>query len=470
MSATTNTIESIIDQIKVVNVSENDIKVDKSREETEIKNCLFNASSTINIDDIPLAKYIKKIIRNNNSFISTLVRNVLIQNVKSYVEHLVEQLSSDPRLQITHVKGTNISISYYKSNVKTRHSNDFDATAFNGLIFNDVGQILCIPPRSMLRFNSLDNLKINDSEYRAYIANDGTIFSLYYNDKWCVSTNKGYLMDNHMMFGKVPLRQLILNIYKSKAEALNIKLKDENFIDTLNKDYSYTFRLTSVDWNIGVDSDYTDLVFIQATNNKDFSIVYNNCLFNGEVSTVIDITKTCSIDFGKDIFLESRNYMKFKHSAFYKENPHFSGIVLRSNNKYHNDIFLESEKMELLRKYIYSHVNVTTNIKHLALHHFLSVLRKQDIDKIASIYKPFHKYFEEFSIKMNHLINIIIQKISGKADLGLSVQDDMVSNFFIKNSVVGEISYLKDPNLLYNIQDIIKNKNYEAIYVNMWCV
>jgi len=469
MSTNTNTIESIIDQIKVVNLNETDKKEDKIKEELEIKNCLFSNETTISIEDIPLAKYIKKIIRNNNSFIGTLVRNVLIQNVKSYVEHLVEQLSSDPRLQITHVKTTDLFISYYKSNVKTRHSNDFDATAFNGLIFNDVGQILCIPPRSMLRFNNLDNIKIDNNEYRAYIATDGTIFSLYYNDKWCVSTNKGYLMDNHKMFGKIPLRQLILNIYKSKADSLNIKLLNNNFIDTLNKEYSYTFRLTSVDWNIGINSDFTDLVFIQATHNKDFNIIYNNTIFNDEVASVISVTKTCSIDFGKELFLESRNYMRFKHSVFYKENPYFSGIVLRSNNKHYNDIFLESEKMEILRKYIYSHVNITTNIKQLALHHFLSVLRKTEIDKIASIYNPFDKYFEEFSSKMSILINIIIQKISGKTDLNISVQDDMTSNFFIKNSIVGEISYLKDPNLALNIQDIIKNKNYETIYVNMWC-
>ena len=70
---------------------------------------------------------------------------------------------------------------------------------------------------------------------------------------------------------------------------------------------------------------------------------------------------------------------------------------------------------------------------------------------------------------MNTLINIIIQKISGKSDLNISVQYDMVSNFFIKNSIVGEISYLKDSNLYHNILDIIKNKQYENIYTSLWC-
>jgi hypothetical protein len=465
MSTSNIPVDSIIDQIKVVDIN----KIDKKKEELEIKNCLFNNINSYNIEDIPLARFIKKIIRNNSSYISTLVKDVLVHNIKSYVEHLVEQLSTDPRLQITFVKSTNLFISYYKNNVKTKHPNDFDSTAFNGLIFNDVGEILCIPPRSMLRFNTLDNIKIDNNEYRAYIAIDGTVFSLYYNDKWCISTNKGYLMDEQTMFGKIPLKQLILNIYKSKANEHNIKLSDNNFIESLNKEYSYTFRLTSVDWNIGINSSFTDLVFIQATHNKNFNIVYDTSLFNTELASIINMTKTCSINYGKEIFLESRNYIKFRHSSFYKEHPYFSGIILRSNNKYHNDIFLESEKMELLRKYIYSQVNITTSVKHLALHHYLSVIKTTEIDKLITIYTPFSQYFEEFSIKMNTLINVIIQKISGKSDLNISVQYDMVSNFFIKNSIVGEISYLKDSNLYHNILDIIKNKQYETIYASLWC-
>jgi len=122
MSTSNIPVDSIIDQIKVVDIN----KIDKKKEELEIKNCLFNNINSYNIDDIPLARFIKKIIRNNSSYISILVKDVLVHNIKSYVEHLVEQLSTDSKLQITFVKSTNLFISYYKNNVKTKNSNDFD--------------------------------------------------------------------------------------------------------------------------------------------------------------------------------------------------------------------------------------------------------------------------------------------------------------------------------------------------------
>ena len=91
------------------------------------------------------------------------------------------------------------------------------------------------------------------------------------------------------------------------------------------------------------------------------------------------------------------------------------------------------------------------------------------IYKLLSIYPPFKDRFNEFSQQMDKLVNIIIQKISGKTDFNLSAEYDMVSDYFIKTDIIGEISYLKDANLYFNILDILKNNKYEKIYLSLWC-
>jgi hypothetical protein len=445
---------------------------------TESKTINIDKSNIYDINKLSFVAFIRKIIY-YNCYLKTLVNDgeVEVYNVKKYISSLIRELSNNHNIKMNfnlaneHNIDCNIYIIYNRRfDYNKSIISYYDESAFNGLILTDEGKVLCSPPRSFIikNFTMINNNKhVNDNNYSAYIAIDGTIFTLYHYKEWHVSTAKGCLMDFKTFFGRVPMFDLIKNIFVEKSNKMGYSYTGEDLISNLDTNYCYTFRLSHHDWNLGVDIDSSDLVFIQAKHRETFEVTYDHKMLPEKVSNVIHGINPIPVQQALTIYKQSRNLQQFKPGCSnYIKN--FAGIIFRSNSHRFKDILIESLNMEILRTFLYSHANKTKNIKVIALNHYFNIINPALLNTIGEVYKDFKMYFDFFDNEFNVLTKLIISQLHGN----VKTKDDTYSvtaKFLIEHAILGNINGLNDFRLEHNIRDIIRNREYLPLYTTLWC-
>ena len=283
----------------------------------------------------------------------------------------------------------------------------------NGLILEaGTWKILTYPPNIL--FNNIDTNVCNNyltrGLYNIYKAEDGTCFNLYYyNNKWCISTSKGYEMNTVLWNSELTYQQIIEQILKKYKHTW------DSFCSSLNKNNSYSFGFKHPEFHPfweGKTEPIMKLWFIQSVNLNTEDKFY---LWANDKKPPIDIPlqEICleRIHNIKDLY---RNVYK-AYNNFIKYNKCLYGYILRSNNPsetgLHSNLLLESSLMRLLRKSWYDNkiVKFCNNNKQdrkkiIPLFAYLDNNSKSTFLQLYPIYK---KQFDLFDTKINKLVNNI---------------------------------------------------------------
>jgi hypothetical protein len=235
----------------------------------------------------------------------------------------------------------------------------------NGLILEkSTWKPLMVPPRN-LRFNintDASNTYLHQGLYHIYKAEDGTCINFYYyNDKWCMSTARGYEMNN-IKWETVSYQQLFTECLKE------VGMTWETFTNNLDKTrcYSFGFRHPKFHRFYGHTKQVKYKIwFIQSVNLDNLSEQY---LWASDKSPTDKIN---SQEFYTKPVASLRELYKTSVTSLdqyindSKSEPCF-GFILRSVNfettGVHSDLFIESSLMRAIRQIWYE--NKLINICH----------------------------------------------------------------------------------------------------------
>jgi len=301
---------------------------------------------------------------------------------------------------------------------------------------------------------------------------DGTIINLYYyNDNWRISSNKGYdvtdLPINQEYTYKELLLHLSLNYPDFKIENLDInkcytfcmKYNKIHLFEEANKDSNYIVLIQSVDLKtliIQID-EQIGLPIQETYNNITYPELYNN--------------KKNSADNYK-LYLKSRDNTLYEHNY---------GYILKSNQpsitQQYSYIYLESELMKNIRRFIYDYRFLPDYIKQNKPNNFNMILLNILKNIINNHNDEFKKYFPKYNIKYDivkkFLLNDLPSHIMKNMNVYKKYLTDIhsiknntkimtdVDNFYINQFNVNEInkismniySYMVYNNININIEE-----------------
>lgn len=290
---------------------------------------------------------------------------------------------------------------------KTQLANAY-AQECNGLILErGTWKPLMVPPRS-LRFNidtNQSNKYLHQGLYNVYLANDGTCFNMYWhNDTWCISTAKGYAMNDMKWDGKT-YQELI-------TECLaQMNISWDTFTSKLNKNSCYSFGFKHPQFHRfgeGLSTPIYRVWFIQSVNTD---IKCENYLWATDESPIPAIqgqTPYCkSISSLQDLYKRSAIAL----DAFFKTGDVCYGFILRSVNfevtGYHSDLFIESALLRQIRRIWYEnniikycHANQHSKEKVITLNAFLD----------NGVYEVFLRLFPQY-IELFRSYSDVVQQI-----------------------------------------------------------
>jgi hypothetical protein len=221
----------------------------------------------------------------------------------------------------------------------------------NGLILElGTWRPLMMPPRS-LRFNinsNTSNRFLHQGMYRIYKAENGTCINLYfYNDKWCISTARGYEMNDLKWEGST-WQELVVECLAG------LGLTWETFTDQLNKTCCYSFGFkherfhsfqpVNMLWFIqSVDLDEESNRYLCVSDASPLETIKQQVAYTDEVDNLNDLYRLASG--ALDAYIDDKSSV-----------PCF-GFILRSRNAEttgaHSDLFIESSLMRQIRQLCY---------------------------------------------------------------------------------------------------------------------
>ncbi len=223
----------------------------------------------------------------------------------------------------------------------------------NGLILEmDTWKPLMVPPRS-LRFNidtDVSNKFLHQGLYHVYKAQDGTCFNMYYyNNRWTISTAKGYDMNDVKWDGK-SYQQLVTECLEK------VNLTWDKFVEQLDKNRCYSFGFKHPEfhrffengqsvykvWFIqSIDLDMESDYYLWATDKSPIEELKLQEVYEEPIGALKDLYKIAASAL--------ENYIENKEICY--------GFILRSVNMevtgVHSDLFIESSLMRTIRKFWY---------------------------------------------------------------------------------------------------------------------
>ena len=337
----------------------------------------------------------------------------------------------------------------------------------NGLVLEYIKEkgwtILVVPPQAF-NLNQISMKYLfelyNSGVYNVYEALDSTIVNLYYyENKWCLATNKGYDSSNFILSGEKTYVEVFNNIVEKKYPKFNY--------DNLEKHISYTFSLRYAPYHI-----FNEVVGFEANNSIEL-IQAVNCYTLRPSYDGVDGINTQTIVKFKDRNLNTLlNNVKNAYTRYEKnikmcnsKNKPFYGYILRTSNasvpNEYKNIYLESSLMKLIRNGIYKNNEPLRSLDYNKIAYTLFMNRSY-IDKYKIVFSQFSYKFEKLFEFIQQLTSNI--EISLKHDL---VNDDPVINKFIQQIILD----MKSNNIISNqnnditesvIYDYIYNKKYQT--------
>ena len=293
----------------------------------------------------------------------------------------------------------------------------------NGLILEkDTWRPLMVPPRN-LRTNidtAAADKFLHTHEYHVYFAMDGTCFNLYYyNDKWCISTTRGYEM-NDTKWVNLTYQEIVTECLE---KLLNCSW--ENFLSSLSKNHCYSFGFRHPEFHKfhGGDVPKYYVWFIQSVNLDRESPEY---LQSSDEPPMDNIPPQKIVD-----FTFSNMHVLYKKASKALENyildtdtsPCF-GFILRSRDAArtgpHSDLFVESSLMRTIRRVWYDstlnnlcHANEWNKETAITLNSYLTT------DLTETFVKLFPQYIDTitgYHTVIDRVMKNMLSMYNGKVD------------------------------------------------------
>lgn len=332
--------------------------------------------------------------------------------------------------------------------ISNRRKSDFEnplSAEANGIIteYNEntkEWKILMVPT---FNFNS-SYLKMNDIQYfynqnlyTVYKVYDGTIINLYYyNEKWRISTNKGYDVSDLNFNYEFSYKEILLNILKKYPEFDFSKLNK-------NKTYTLCVKYDKFHLFNEIDNDNNYVVLIQSVDLNSYVINTGESigLPNQEILTDLSFQKLCELK-----KKAHDNYKQYLNNNS-KKYEHIYGFILKSNDfstttKY-SYIYLESSLMKNIRNLIYNYNYFPTNIKKNDITNYniilLNIIKNIIVNNNDNIYKV---YFPKYSIKYDEVKKFLLNDLSSH----------IISNIENLYKLLPEIHSIKNDTLKINCE------------------
>jgi hypothetical protein len=310
----------------------------------------------------------------------------------------------------------------------------------NGLILDRKTYKPLVVPTRTLKFNidtNASNKFLHQGLYHIYKVQDGTCFNLYYfNDKWVVSTTRGYNMNNVAWSSDTNYQTIITQCLEK------IGLTWDTFTSHLVQTNCYSFGFKHPlmhKFQEGTQNDVYKLWFIQSVclDEKDESYMWSS-----ETSPIAIIP---SQEVYPDIVGNIRDLYKKSIGALqnYLDNGVvYYGFILRSVNSSqtldNSDLFIESSLMRTIRKTWYEnkmitacHANKWDKETAITLSAYLDSSNYEVFRKLFPNYDGlmvnYHNYLTQIVNRMINKTSEASQNVSEVAEIMLKKFKDSVS-------------------------------------------
>lgn len=294
----------------------------------------------------------------------------------------------------------------------------------NGLVLERGSWCPLMVPARALRYNiNTDEADkyLHQGLYHIYKAEDGTTFNMYYyNDEWCISTARGYRMNDTKWNDIIDFKQLITECLE------HYSLTWDEFTAQLNKKhcYSFGFKHPQPHKFHGRNNVTHKLWFIQSVDLDEDS---DNYMWSNDVSPIpaIKPQEVYELPVGK---LRVLYKLASKALYSYTQDPNTEpcfGFILRSANyhvtKSHSDLYIESTLMRAIRQIWYDSkiINLCRN-SNWNTDDAVTLNAYLDNDLYRTFLYLFQQYnskFDRYAIIVNKLVNYMIVKCSSSRRL-----------------------------------------------------
>jgi hypothetical protein len=269
----------------------------------------------------------------------------------------------------------------------------------------------------------------NQKQYQICKVYDGTIINLYYyQNSWCISTNKAYYANNLTYVNN-----------KTYLDVFNELLNNYPNFDTTKLDINkcYTLCMKYHDYHPFIENQYENpnkLIFIQSVDMYEFNI-NNKLKINYDEDLGFEVTERYDINNYTDlqnIYLILNNEInRFKKEGKTETYKPIFGFILRSSNfsitKNYSNILLESNLLSKIRNLLYNHnftkklhfYNLLENQNNIAINknyyniHILISLRvfllKKDLNLFINLFPQFKTTIKTYDIFLKYLTKYIIK-------------------------------------------------------------
>ena len=391
----------------------------------------------------------------NNGFTLNNIRTNVYSN---YIKTVIEDIDSNYK-----------RVMFISNRYKSDFTNPISAET-NGIIteydtLNNKFTILMVP---IFNFNS-NKIKMinienfyNQQLYNVHKVYDGTIINLYYyNNKWRISTNKGYDLTDLLITYKNTYYQIFLEISK---QYINFN------IDLLEKHKSYTFVMKYSDKHLfsEINSVNNYLIFMRSIditelNNNNKLIINENEQLGLPIQEKYENISYNILHYNNK---QSNNnylyYLKNKEKN-YNYKPNF-GYILTSKNinitQQYSNIFLESLLLKNIRKLIYDYNYLPDSIKLHNTNSFDMITLNILKCVLCSHYNNYKLYFPKYGYKYDLIKKFIYNDLPSHIMENYNTLNNNLNNI---TSIVNDDMIISDINNFYISQYNINKVNKASI-------
>lgn len=340
----------------------------------------------------------------------------------------------------------------------------------NGLILSmDDWHPLMVPPRS-LKFNinnDVSNTFLHQGLYHIYKVSDGTCFNMYYyQDRWVISTAKGYDMNTVSWDANGPTYQELITECLSKYN-----LTWDTFTSVLNKQRCYSFGFKHPNFHRFYEKEGLPIYRVWFIQSVDLDPQSNQYLWSNDTSPIECIPPQeaylSQVSNLKDLYKQCGDAL----DNYLNNGTVLYGFILRSVNfeitKFDSDLFIESSLMREIRKTWYENKMIDEchrfkwNKEHAII---LNAYLSDNLYEIFSQLFPQYKAkFVECSELVKRVVIECIRQINSE-----TVQDNLTNLqktamkllTWFKNNVNFDIRFKTDEQKMRILTEFITHKNH----------
>lgn len=222
---------------------------------------------------------------------------------------------------------------------------------------------------------------------------DGSLISLWYDEKWNVSTNGVINAENSDL-------SLTTKKYKTFYDLFN-EVFDKSILDNLNKDYTYTFEICSPYSKIVVPHETIKLYHLATRNNITLQ----------EINEDIGIQKPKSYTLNNiDECIKTFNDLDFKFEGYVVKDTHFNRIKIK--NPSYVDVHHLKGEGGVSRK------RVLGLIQQNEQEEFLNYFPEYE-----DIFDELEKKYDDFIKEVSKDVLLLDEEYETRKDLALTIKD-----------------------------------------------